>query len=1254
MAKQADMAIHSATASTDSASVGLIKYILGTHDKVAVRLHDYDTWPNTDGHIEILDDDRQPMGIIWAQVKRLPENHELKFACPTGLFEFAHQIGPILLFGVDLKEKKVYWNYYDEDIVAELPYGGKKTLTIEFDPGRSFSEQDAGYIEAWKKLVNDRKGRISGLRDTIRSQLLGMIDVSRQLLEKHRYTETVRYLTDLKNTQWDIADHPARFRILTNMASALQQCRKLEEAAQYFLDAYRFDPGAPKARSNRAVAYLLADDYKKALAEADELLETNPLNPQASAIKILAMSGLGRKYKKIKASIDAKMLETPEVSFALGSAALEAKLTKEARSLIENAAAHDDDPQIAFTLGTNLLEEVINNNPYAVREILDDVQKGQVRQALGWLQKAWNSIPDIEDHRIRSEWLYHQTIAYRLLSEDHDAERAIEELLTLVPDNDLYVKNAALIALDSGKLTVAEAHLKQQIGRGSQMPELRLILTEVLMAQEKYEEAEGVVTQFINERTGQDNFWINAQQDLFEIQLKQGHIDRASQLAMQLTSQDATKVLGLLFSARLARMKQDSEQAISFLEQVEAGLSADTERRTIIGLAEEAYASGHFEIAARVYERLVQPHVRDPFILKYLHSLYEAKQFQKAIDVAEGIRKKYGLHRQIAQFEWASYEKLQNLPAARRILVQFVKAHPDDEDAKLSVALVDVRLENNRELNKFLDEPRKLDKLDFPSRIQLANLYLLHGLTKQLLEVLYDTRKRFENNPDAHCAYISLVLGLDDTTSELLEPQTVQPNTVLLYDGGFFVIEADHEPQIKDNEIDIEEARRRGFIGKKVGDKIELTRNRLVGAKEVRITAIKSKYIHALHDSMQNYERRFPQRSDLMSFNIEDAGFAPLFLQIDHNHDHATQIENLYKDGKITIDLFAKLVNSDFIDVFYDLRSTPDLGVRVANGNPEDGQRALELLRNGGKRNIVADLTALITFYELGCKPSEVGLGKFVVAQRTHDLIAQQIAKERIFGKRVKMTLFKQNGRYIRQELTAEQQKQRANYLEDFAKWVKKHTTTGAIKQEQIDGLRQKFPDLEKLNNLIAPNQLDTILLANSGASILYCDDFFLRTLVATTFGIEGIWTQVLLMSLLEQGKIDKQVYENSIVKLANSNYHFVVISADTLMEAAKQAMWRPGDPFTRVLKTLTRPDTGMDSMVTVLTNFLYEFYKLPRLVDRGGIIQQIINEATRHHNREQFLTLLARAVHLRFILLPLQAKEIENNINLWRQMHTI
>ncbi len=410
------MAQHAMTASTDSASVGLIKFIVGLHKRVAARLHEYDSWPNIDGHVEVLDEDRQPMGVIWVQVKGLPESHELKFACPTGLFEFAVQIGPVFLLGVDLKEERVYWNYYDEDTVARLKYAGKQTLTVEFDPGRSFTKHEMGYIEVWKQLVTDRKARIPGLRDTIRNQLLNMIDASKQLLDNHRYTETIRYLTDLKDNQWNIADSSARFRILTTMAVALYRCNKPEDAAQYFLEAYKFDPSASKALSNRAFAYLLKNEFKKAQAETNEILKTNLLDLQASAIKVLAMGELGRKYKTIKLSIDSKALETAEVSYALGFVAQKAKLTGEARSLFEKAASQDNDPHMAATFGINLLEEITIDNPRATRSMLTVAQRDQARRAVDLLQKAWTCIPDEEDRKLRPEWLFNRMVAYRMLA----------------------------------------------------------------------------------------------------------------------------------------------------------------------------------------------------------------------------------------------------------------------------------------------------------------------------------------------------------------------------------------------------------------------------------------------------------------------------------------------------------------------------------------------------------------------------------------------------------------------------------------------------------------------------------------------------------------------------------------------------------------------------------------------------------------------------------------------------------------------
>lgn len=157
------------------------------------------------------------------------------------------------------------------------------------------------------------------------------------------------------------------------------------------------------------------------------------------------------------------------------------------------------------------------------------------------------------------------------------------------------------------------------------------------------------------------------------------------------------------------------------------------------------------------------------------------------------------------------------------------------------------------------------------------------------------------------------------------------------------------------------------------------------------------------------------------------------------------------------------------------------------------------------------------------------------------------------------------------------------------------------------------------------------------------------------TFGIEGgVWTQALLIHQLQQERLSKQMYVEAVVKLASSYYHYLVITLETLLEAAKQANWLPNDPFTRALKTMARPETTIDFMVNVLTNFLYEFYKRPVMPNRGGIIQQLLTEATRHHHTTQFLTLLIQSIQARFRLLSLQEEEIEANIQTWRLLHNV
>lgn len=516
---------------------------------------------------------------------------------------------------------------------------------------------------------------------------------------------------------------------------------------------------------------------------------------------------------------------------------------------------------------------------------------------------------------------------------------------------------------------------------------------------------------------------------------------------------------------------------------------------------------------------------------------------------------------------------------------------------------------------------------------------------------MYFARRRFINEADAHSAYVSLLLGFDDKTKKF-NVSSAQTDTAIIFDGGHFLIE-DDDPKAADFEISSNEAVKRGFIGKKVGDKIVLSSNHVSGNKEAEIKEIKSKYIFALHDSMQSYERRFVDRTDLMGFNVEKNNFDPLFKQLDVVKEQGDQVERLYKQNKITVDLFAKLVGRELIEVIYALRQIPDLGIHVAKGTDDEAKHGRSAFLES--KEIVVDITAIVTLHGLGIKPEKIGLQKFIIGQKTRDLLTQKIHLQETVDKRSRMTLYKgNNGKYIREKVTAADHRKRLKALKDLAKWIDNNTVTKPITQAQIDTLNSNTKNLKQLEDIVESSQLDAITLSLEEGRVLFSDDAGLRDLAMSSFGVQGVWTQVILQVQLVQGKITEENYKNYVIQLANTNYHHVSIGPDVLIEAAKQAEWLPKYPFDGVIKLLSRPETTLQSIIIVLANFFYELYKQPILVDKSYVINFVLDTVVKNHDRDLFLPVMKRAVEVRFKLVPNFASDLLSIINTWEELHKI
>lgn len=148
---------HDSSSFTDVESVSLIQNILASHKRVMPRIFSQDKWPNIDGHVEIQNEEGCIVGRLFVQAKTLNGNPITRFKCPIQFFSNC-EIDPCLLFGVDNKNKKIYWLYFDANEVKKIDFKNHRhSKTINFDPHKYFDSGETKYIAEWQRIVESNR-----------------------------------------------------------------------------------------------------------------------------------------------------------------------------------------------------------------------------------------------------------------------------------------------------------------------------------------------------------------------------------------------------------------------------------------------------------------------------------------------------------------------------------------------------------------------------------------------------------------------------------------------------------------------------------------------------------------------------------------------------------------------------------------------------------------------------------------------------------------------------------------------------------------------------------------------------------------------------------------------------------------------------------------------------------------------------------------------------------------------------------------
>ncbi len=1091
------------------------------------------------------------------------------------------------------------------------------------------------------------------------------LDHSRDLLNEYKPGEALGFLEKLKSRIWSDASPIVKFRLLTNIGAAKLSLNQEPEAAKLFLEALQYNPEDEKALCNAALGHMLLGETEKAEALANKVVAKNPANGPAYSI-IIQSSSNNEKLERVIEKVPKPHRTTPEVAYAIGYLCRKRNNFTEARKWLEIAVENDreNSPDLKGTLGEVLIQSIIKD-PSSINGLqLNDLQKEQIQESISLLTSAWNHIADTDLRRMRLTWIVNRGYAKSLLGGSINIEEAIKDVeiaLQMEPSHPTFMRNRALLACKIGDNKKA-IKLLREIKSAKDFPEALLLLVEVLRIENRFPEAMRTIKGFLESKPPK-SVKEEANRLLIDLYLDTKDFPNARKISDSMRVSNPTNILNLVDAARISKLSGKSADAISLLNEAKDYIADSSLPRELLELADEFYFFEQFEDAASIYGKVIDQNLNTPLNRKLLNFYYRAGEIDEALNICKNLRQRYGPLKHVSEMESAIYEEIGDLPEAKRVCKEYLSSSPNDFGMKLRFAVINFRTGEFEELDKFLNSSIDTSILSAEYGIQLAYLCAARNLIQKSFEIMYEIRRSFFNNGDVHLKYVGFFFQHERDADKWLKISKVSLNTaVCVKDSSgkreWYIIEDRKDAEIYRREFVLSHPLTQKLLEKSVGDEIMLQESRL--SKEIgKIIEVKSKYVYAFQESLNSFEKLFPDMQGIRKIRVEPPkeegeppkGFQAFLDETSRQHSQDLQAEQFHKEGKLTIGAFANLIGRDVLGVWSGIISKPEVGIRCCLGNVEERNQVISLLNN--KSKLIVDIISLMTLHGINAENIIIkNFGKLGIAQSTIDLLQCAVDEGKGIKSRGFITIGKEDNEFTKQGISAENVKSGTEYLENILRWVKNNCEIIPCKA----ALNMKRDRKRQLDEIMGTSSIDTILVASEPGNLLYSDDERLRSFARKNFNVDGVWTQIVLMNCLDANILKKAKYNEMTIKLVCSYYYYTSIDPDVLIEAARQSKWVPSEPYRTVIQLLGGEYSDEPSALIVAANFLYELWKQSVVLAqrRDYLILSLLDAITAKRNRGVILNRLISYVRRRFLLLPLAERQIIALIGAWKKMHII
>jgi tetratricopeptide (TPR) repeat protein len=1022
--------------------------------------------------------------------------------------------------------------------------------------------------------------------------LQARIDTARDLLRSGHQKAAIGLMEAITTDSWNGASDRAKFRLLTNRGAAHYRLGHFEQAADLFMRAQDWGHNDPLMLVNVALAHLLRHEDVQARKLADEALRLDPNNSSAASLRILAAlsdEGVTDPFTVLPPGhiADAETIATA------GRWYLRHGNNAEALTLLERVFKLDPSAtRTMFDIAVARVGDILTTPAALHGKRLWPDQWSEIDKAIELLSAAWDACRGHDDAGTFVENVANMTSLLRFRGKFDEAEDRVNQALAISPDNpDIQLQKVHILTARGHHAEAAA--LLRTLAKADR--KLALLEADALGAAGRFDAALSVNESLSDLPDEKDRRIATIQRINLLTRLER--MDDALATAQDMTAKYPTSPLVFATLSRVQSQMGDDAAALISAQQAKAILDPHSQDALeAVYTAESLYLAKDWDGAADIFASISGTDYDTPALRQRINALINADRRQEAIELFDSLSPSV---MEIPEFTRAAammHERIGDFQAAMRHVEASLAKRPDDIETRFLWIHIADQLGDADKLEDYLNGPMRISpETPVQSRMAFAQALDAHGRGERAFEIAYDTLRTNWTNPIAHYGYQGLVLmgkGASDIIP--LTTDAIGINTGFTLEdqpghaGPSYIIEPHTPYNAHLGEIPPDDVLAKRAIGLRQGDSLKL--HDFAASESLRIMAIKHKYLHLLHRSMEEFNNLFPNERGLIKFSIDESKpEATLGKMLEVLREQKTgmgEIIPVYRNGHIPIAVLAKLSGKEVVDFWYGLMEL-EVGIDVALGAEDERRQAVQAL--AARPSVILDP---LTFWIAGANGIleylDATFGPLGITASGIEMLTR-CRDDRLRYVNTAMGTLGTNDAADALVLDQPSDERKAASLA-LAEHILMWATTRSVVVPALP--KTDFPPtLREIGAHMDAAMLDTLAAADGSGRFLLCEDRRFRMLAKDSVQQTGAWLQAAMIAAKNAGNMPTDAYYDSTIRMALAGHHFITLDAGAFMYLARQTAWNPEGRFRHLSRLIGSPNVELRSLIILGFTFLKELW---------------------------------------------------------------